>query len=67
MQVGKKDTKLPLFAGKCRMSIYGKPKPEQKTLILELIINNYSAADKVNMQKPIAFLQIKNTQVEFEI
>jgi len=37
----------------------------QKTLILELIINNYSAGDKVNMQKPIAFLQIKNKQVEF--
>ena len=37
----------------------------QKTLILELIINNYSAGDKVNMQKPIPFLQIKNKQVEF--
>lgn len=30
MKVGKKDTKLPLFAGKCRMSIYGKPKLEPK-------------------------------------
>ena len=41
-------------------------KQKEKTLILELRINNYSAADKVNMQKPTAFLQIKN-KVEFEI
>ena len=40
-------------------------KQKEKTLILELRINNYSAA-KVNMQKPTAFLQIKN-KVEFEI